>query len=802
MYAGGVHRASASSPSPLRQGPFLAGLFLTTAASLALEVLTTRLLSVVTWYSLAYLVVGMGLLGLTVGALRVYFRPERWSEAVLADSLARETLYFAWAIPLSYCVLIILPLRTPPAATTVVLFAAFAGAIALPFVPAGSVIAAALTRTRFPVGRVYAVDLLGAALGAPAVPLLLHGLNAGSAILLAAAVAAVAAAVFASAGTRGPWTRRGVLSACVLVAVAGLNSLGHSGLVPVWAKEAPEHPEWVEEEYWNSHSRVQVFKEIEAPAMMWGPGSKCPPPMVSQRNVVIDAHAATPLYRAKNGNLQSLGFLACDVTDTVNALRPTGPIAIIGVGGSRDLQAALLSGHEPILGIELNDRILGILQGPLGAPTLVPDDPRVRLVHDEARSYLSRTDERFEVIQASLIDTWAATGAGAHALSENGLYTMEAWNTFLDHLEPNGIFSVSRWVTIETSRLVSLAMGTLLSRGAANPAEHIALLQGGLVTTMLVGREPLTERDRERLRKAADHRGFSLLVLPGMPPPPEMAPMLSATSLAELDQRTLSPVLDLQPPTDNQPFFFNAIRLAAFWKEAAPGTALTLEGNLVATRTLAIAFFVSLLFVGLAIIMPLWKRARPSGHVDVQLTAGLAYFLLIGVGFMLAEIALLQRMSLILGHPVYSLVVVLSSLVASAGIGSLISDRLPLDRAPWCYVYPLVLAAALVAIALVWPALGPRVMPESTPVRVAFSVVVMGAVGLFLGTAFPAGMRLVQGRHDAETPWFWGMNGIGSVLASSLAIALAVSEGITLVLLIAAGCYVLLLPVIALVRRA
>ena len=154
----------ASSPA---QRPFLLGLFVVTAVTLALEVLVTRLLSVITWYSLAFLVIGMGLFGLTAGAVRVYLRPERYAPAVLGAQLARDALWLAVAIPVSYVLLLVVPLRVEPVATTVVLFVLFAATISLPFIAAGAIVAASLTRSGLPVGRIYAVDLAGAALGAP-----------------------------------------------------------------------------------------------------------------------------------------------------------------------------------------------------------------------------------------------------------------------------------------------------------------------------------------------------------------------------------------------------------------------------------------------------------------------------------------------------------------------------------------------------------------------------------------------------------------------------------------------------------
>jgi hypothetical protein len=786
----------------VRQGPFLLGLGLVTSSTLALEVLDTRVLSIVTWYSLAFFVLAMGLCGLTAGAVRVYFKGDELSEDRLPAELSRAALHFALAVPVSYVALLILPIRSEPIATTFALFLVFSAALALPFYPAGVAIAAAVTRTRFPIGRVYAVDLAGAALGAPLVPLLLRFLDGGTAIFAMGAVAAGAALAFARSGNDALGARRATWALAGLIALSIANRSTDHGFRPLWAKEHPEYYAMVEKELWNSHSRIEVLRAEPGPALFWGQGTKCQPPTLNQRVLIIDGHAATPLYDAK-GSLETLRFLECDVTDVANLIRPGGAAAIIGVGGSRDIQAAVLAKHSPVVGIELNDRMLEVLNSELGAPALVASRPDVRLVHDDARSYLSRTHEHFRVLQASLIDTWAATGAGAHALGENGLYTLEAWRTFLDRVEPGGVLTVSRWATIETARMVALAVAALMDRGAADPRAHIALLGAGLVKTLLVGHEPLTPEDGAALRRIADEKGFTIVALPGAPATDrELESVLAAKSRDELDRAALQRDLDLRPPTDDRPFFFNVMRLGALWRPLPATTAGTIEGNLLATRTLAMTVFASLVFAIGSIVWPLSRRARPKGNLSRKLFGGLAYFLLIGVGFMLIEIAILQRLSIVLGHPIYGLIVVLSSLIAAAGIGSFLSDAAPLSRAPYCYVFPLLIAGLVITFALAWPRVAPTIIAAETPLRIAWSVAVTLLIGLPLGVAFPAGMRMMREGHAEETPWLWGLNGVGSVMASSLAILVALVGGLTVLLFAAAGCYLLLLVAIAVVRSA
>lgn len=778
----------------LRRGPFLLGLALASGSTLALEVVATRLLSVLTWYSLGFFVIAMGLSGLTAGAVHVYLRRERFAPERLPEELSRAALRFALTAPLSYVLLLILPLRAEPVATTAALFVVFSLVLALPFHPVGVVIAAAVTRSELPVGGVYAADLAGAALGAALAPLLFFLGDAGTAVFVLATVAALGARAFAVSGGEARWARRATFAALGLAACAIVNASTRYGLRPLWVKERAELYDTIEAELWNSHARVEVFRPGHKPALFWGLGSRCQAPLVTQRILVIDGHAATPLYHAEGG-LESLRFLECDVTNVANLLRPGGAVAVIGVGGSRDIQAALLSNHAPVVGIELNQRLLEILRGPLGKPTLVADREDVRLVHDDARSYLARTRETFRIVQASLIDTWAATGAGAHALGENGLYTLEAWRAFLSRLEPGGVFTVSRWSTVESARMIALAVAALQDRGVAEPRRHLALVASGLVTTLLVGRDPFTADDARRLDAIADEKGFAVSLSPEGPVSAErLELLLRAKTREELDAIALLPDLDFRPPTDDRPFFFNVMRPAAFFRPLPAVTEGTIAGNLLATRTLWLTVFASAVLSVAFIVWPLWTRARPAGRGGGALYAAFAYFTLVGVGFMCVEIALLQRLSLVLGHPLYGLVVVLAGLIAAAGVGSLLSDRLPLTRAPFRYLYPVLIADLVIAFAFFWPDVAPSVIAQETPARLAIAAGVSAALGIPLGFAFPAGMRLVGSEHRDETPWLWGLNGVGSVLASSLSILVALASGLTALLLVAAACYGLLVP--------
>ena len=252
--------------------------------------------------------------------------------------------------------------------------------------------------------------------------------------------------------------------------------------------------------------------------------------------------------------------------------------------------------------------------------------------------------------------------------------------------------------------------------------------------------------------------------------------------------------LNYKPSTDESPYFFNMLRLNHInipsWSD--PGV---LSGNMTATLTL-MGLILSLFLVSIVtIVIPLVLRRRPRGPRDsgTLLWSGAAYFALIGAGFMFVEIALIQRLSVFLGHPIYALGILLFTIIVSAGIGSFLSDRLPLTRAPWVFVYPVIIALAIIAIRFVVPVLGSSMMSSSMVIKIIVSILVIVPLGMLLGICFPTGMRLVQSARSAETPWYWALNGIFSVLCSALAVFISIYLGISTSFYIAAACYIMLI---------
>jgi SAM-dependent methyltransferase len=509
--------------------------------------------------------------------------------------------------------------------------------------------------------------------------------------------------------------------------------------------------------------------------------------------MVIDGEAATAITRW-NGDTSDLGWVRHDVTAAPYAIR-AGDVAVIGVGGGRDILSALSTGRTRVTGIEINQILLDTLTRTYRDFAHIATQGGVTLVHDEARSFLSRAPSSYDVIQMSLIDTWAATGAGAFTLSENGLYTIEAWRVFLDALRPGGVFSVSRWFSpgrqSETTRLLALGIAALLERGG-DPQRQLVLLARGPVATLITSNRPLTGSDGDHLLALAKDEAFSVLVSPWTTASSETFDRaVHSGSIADLNSAVLDPDLDYSPPNDNRPYFFNQLRLRSFAKSRTLPHDGLIWGNLSATTTLVALFVIATVLVAAIVIGPLAAAGAPARQVPHFGTAML-YFGAIGSGYMFIQIPYLQRFSVFLGHPVYTFAIVLLSMILFTGIGSYFSDRIRVDNQAPVRWLPLAITAAIAIEAVLLP----YVLHQGTSWPIAGrSLVVLaftGPLALMLGCCFPVGMRLVGQLTDVGTAWMWGINGACSVLASVVAVGISMWIGISANLALAATCYLAL----------
>jgi hypothetical protein len=496
----------------------------------------------------------------------------------------------------------------------------------------------------------------------------------------------------------------------------------------------------------------------------------------------VPAHRpGTPLpdWRSLGLGPQSIGY----------ELSGPGRTLVIGGGGGRDVYNALSSGQRRVDVIELNREIRDMVDGELaewsGRPFSLPG---VSVAIGDGRSTLAARDTRYDQIHIGFTNTLTAGSGQAYALSENNLYTVEAFDEYLDHLRPGGILSVSRLYRFagdEVLRATVLALAALRDRGVSDPSRHVIVMLGrdtlaAFYGTVLVRLEPFTEAELARVRRLAAERTRGLVYAPGGPYRREWRGLAAAASPEAFCSGY--PV-DVCAPTDNQPFFLNPVRLGDLGEPLPPGSPFISRTPFV-VLLVALGILAALSLVAFVLPLALDRRSeRPPA-------SALAYFAAIGLGFLVFEVVLIQRFVLFLGFPTYALSVVLFALLVFTGCGSLLSERLRDRRRGLVAALAAVTALVTVAAFALQPLLRALIdLPFAA--RIVIAVALLAPAGLLLGMAMPVGLRRLAALHPTGVAWAWGINGVTSVLGSVLAIFVAINWGFTVATLLAAACYAL-----------
>ncbi len=764
------------------------------------EIILTRIFSVTMWYHFAFVAISIALFGMTVGALIVHLLPQVFRDEDLPRRLTTFAALFALAIAVCFVTQLSIPFVPTHDAVGIWSVAATCAVISVPFVCSGVVVCLALTRFTTSVNRLYAVDLVGAAVGCILIVLLLARFDAPSAVFAIAAVAAVGALCFA----RHEGARPMALTAALVVALgaftfanSALHDDGRPFLRIIWAKESRES--LYDFEKWNAFSRVTVDGDPQQlrPPSGWGLSRTLPPDIrVRELQMAIDISAGT-IITNYTGDPAETDFLRYDITNLAHYAVREGEVMVVGVGGGRDVLSALEFEQHSVTGVEINDNILEIVNDTYGDFTGHLDrDPRVTFVNDEARSYAARTDREFDLIQISLIDTFAASSAGAYALTENSLYTTEAWNIFFDSLASDGVLSVSRWYNIdgespfEMYRLTALASTVLTDRGALNPREHILIYRapdtyyaGTNVATMLVSPQPF----RAETLATIDREAARLQFVPILTTDVSIDVRFAALASSEGREDAIDSFrYNIAPPTDNRPFFFQMANFEHFFDGGAWDDVYIVEP----VQTIALLSFVVIALALTCIVAPLMLTTDRSAHHGMF--PYYTYFAGIGFGFLLIEISLLQRLSIFLGHPTYALTVVLFSILLASGTGSMLSERIATAGRSLLVLAPLAaLLAAIIAFGFITPGLITRFDGETTPVRIIVAIAILMPLGVLMGMPFAIGMRAASALPGAPTAFLWGINGATSVCASVLGMMIALLFGISAAFWTGAAAYTL-----------
>ena len=786
----------------------LPSLFLIALSVLMIEVCLTRIFSVLSWHHFAYLIISLALLGF--GAAGSYLTVSRRfaDEGIDATRLS----HFAWLFALTLIGAVILASKIRFYPLDVVLLRDYSNVVSLlilyvivgiPFFFAGVCIGRMVALAGDRVNLFYFADLTGAGVGALVSLVVINRLGAVSGVFLGATLAALAACILG--GGEVVWRRWAyrltlVLSMGLMVLTAITDAL------PFYyppSKSLFRKEQQVEYSRWHVIGKIDITHPMKGYASFGGALSqrhrKTPPTV---RGIYQDGAAPTGIMHV-TGAPEAYEILGEYLQGIPYVVQPAESVLVIGIGGGIDGLIALHYGVQNVVGIDVNPVTVDAVERLFRkeCPALWADG-RFKIQVSEGRHYLTYRRERFDVIQLSGVDTYTALSVGAYVLSENFLYTKEAMQDYWRHLTDDGILSFSRWLfdpPRETLRLVTTQLAMLDGQGVRNAANNLFIVSGTSCpgcppwAEVMMKRSPFTTEQVNRLLSWAGDRDFDVLYDPFRKRSNVFDEFIRADLLMRenlIDKYHYN----VSPTSDDDPFFFQFYRWRSLY-DYFGGTSKQGTGGYYITRRplglliLAVSMFQMVLLSFLFIIGPLWMRhrlrSRRPGRAGVFL-----YFAALGFGFIFIEIALLQKFSVFVGGPVYSMAITLAAILVFSGLGSLFARSFHKRPMRWLIV---VIVALVIFTALEMSFLNTvmnHLMGLSHTMRCLVTVLVLAPLALLMGMPFPTGLRILQQVDESMRPWAWGVNACATVIGSMLCVLLSIHAGFTIVMFTAAIIYV------------
>jgi spermidine synthase len=739
----------------------LPGIFLISFSSLMLQVTITRIFSVTIWYHYAFVAVSVALFGWGLGGIFLHFRGQQTSDKSISTA-ATSSLIFAFSI--QACLLIVVWISLP-----ISFFVVYYALSMIPFFIGGFSSALLFRSFSGLASKLYFADLLGASLGCLFVEPFMNYVGPESTGLLLGITATLASLLLSfSAQKRKRIVALSIIGLIVTSSVflastsPGNVSFLNSQTKSMYQVLESESQLKVVSTKWNSFSRIDVVER-------W------PNAPNTLSFIYIDADAATEVMKW-DGNIQDADFLRETADFLPYTIKKPGNTLIIGSGGGRDIAIAMVAGSSQITAVELNPLIVDAVRS-YGATTgNVYDNEKVRVVIDEGRSFISRSKEKYDVIVLTMVDSWAAISAGGYALSENYLYTEEAFHQYIDHLNDDGILLMIRWYD-EIPRLVCSVIQAFVSKGSTleEAGNHIVVTLDAVSpygyevnkVVMLVKKSEFTSAELKGIEdKMQENPNWRLFYDTNFSADPIYANLFNGTMTVEDFYESFPK--KIYPVTDNDPYYF--------------ATEIPLPTNL---RDLI--FWFSVLVAGFIFVPWLFRKqsSKTSGALPFVL-----YFSALGMGFMLVEVVFMQKFILFLGYPTRALSVTLFSLLLSSGIGSFASSFVNRRKIARFILYGCSLIVVLVLIYYIFiPQVFASFLQLEAAERAIISFVFIFPLGFLMGIPFPSGLRMLGEKSGNEVPWMWAINGGFSVFGAIIATAIGIIWGLNYALFIGAISY-------------
>lgn len=794
---------------------YLLALSLVSACALAYEVLLTRLFSIVQWHHFAFLVISLALLGYGASGIVIALTRES-CKRYFAPVILVNLLLFALAMPTCFLLAQQVPFNPMQLLwdpmQLVYQFAVYL-LLSLPFFFAANIIGLSFYRFRHQATRIYAADLLGAASGSLLIIVLLFVLFPQQGLLVLPLLALTAGVLLLQSLTlRRPWHRRAGAVMLFAVTLPVLVLPSHISLNMSPYKDMQQLLNLPETRVVNERSSplglLSVLRSDAVPvhhAPGLGIAADSVPP--AQLALFTDGDGMSAITRF-NGDLATIRYLGQMTSALPYRMRDADSALILGAGTGGDVLQALLFGVEEIHAVEHNPQILELLTRDHAAfAGDIYALPQIRLHRTDARAFVAGSAQRFDLINLSMLGGAGAAAGGLYSMAENYLQTREAMALYLSRLSPDGYLAMTHWTSLPPRvmpRLLSTLIAAMQQLGIAEPHRRIAIIRSWQTATLVVKNGALTNLEIERLRQFSAEYRFDLVHYPGMPPAeanrfhrlPEAYLYQSAMALLgdEAEAYIDSYKFNIQAVRDDRPYFSQFFK----WSTLSELLSLRDQGGLFLLESayllLVIALLQALLAGCVLLLLPLWLGRRRLGirPDDGVYRRVLVYFFALGLAFLFIEIAFIQKLILILQHPVYAITTVLTTFLIAAGLGSYLSGRwqgISLRRRVQMAV------AAIAVLSLIYTAgfapISGFLLQQPDVARHVLTVLLILPLGLCMGVPFPSAINALGERHALYIPWAWGINGLASVISPVLATLIAMQFGFRVLIAVAVAFYLL-----------
>jgi spermidine synthase len=723
------------------------------------------------------MVISSALFGFGLSALFYYILKQRSPDrSDYKKILTISTLMLPLAVILSLVIITNIPLTV----SIYIFLPAFFIASAIPFFFGGLTIVAAISHFGKAANIIYFSDLAGAGTGTLLSILLISFLSGENALLALAILASLAAI---SHSLLQDQTRVKILTVFILVfsiSTVSLNFATDSLVIDsgyrkfLFSNERFMNDKEIIYTKWNVFSRIDVVSEPTGPTIepivpftpFWGLSDTYSGSIPKHQGLFIDADAYTPILKW-NGDLNDpeIRSVLYDLPNFAHT-NYTGnhQSLILGSGGGKDVLAALLAGSNRVVAVEINPLIVDYMRGISDYNGGIYDHPNVEAVVNDARNFVLTTDSTFDFVQLAFIASWTAVTSGGYSLSEGFIYTEEAFGDYYTALSPDGILSITYWAH-SAVKLALTSYKALQSLGIEDIDSKFFMVTNDQISTVLLKKGSFSSQEADSLKQKANDLQFRVIYDPS-----------NDTFNEVLSQ---PPYLNLPKATvrDDSPFFFRDLRLVNL--------------PLIGSVQLPIAILFVLLIEGLIItlvslVLPMSLFMRWKSGILLKNWKLLTFFSCLGVGFILFEIVLLPKFTLYLGSPLYSLSLIVFSLLLASGIGSYFSPKF--EKKMTLVAFSLCIIMVLYAFLL--GGFFSLTASFSLLQRAIATIALVMMPGFLMGMFLPTGIRLVNSREPQITPWMWTINSVTSVLGTVIAQFGALLVGLTFDILLAALIYI------------